>query len=263
MAPTRFRSFLLRAGSIAALLVLWWIASWLVADSEVLPSPGAIARTIAADLTHVDPQGQWAYVHIGITLARIIVAFAAAMLAGIGIGLAMGLSAVFERALMALIPLMLTMPTILMVFLAVMWFGFSEAGGLVAVMAVVTPYVAVNMLEGTKAADKSLVEMAVTFRARKPLLIRRIYLPQLMPYLFSAFRYAFGMTWKIVALAETFGLKYGIGYMFFFWFGQFNMTQMLSWIVMFVVLMLILEHAVFARLENRAFAWRTSHAVTA
>ncbi|WP_423892497.1 hypothetical protein [Bradyrhizobium sp.] len=36
-----------------------------------------------------------------------------------------------------------------------------------------------------------------------------------MPYIFSTFRYAFGETWKIVALAETFGLKYGIGYMFF------------------------------------------------
>jgi ABC-type nitrate/sulfonate/bicarbonate transport system permease component len=84
-----------------------------------------------------------------------------------------------------------------------------------------------------------------------------------MPYLFSAFRYAFGMTWKIVALAETFGLKYGIGYMFFFWFGQFNMTQMLSWIVMFVVLMLILEHAVFARLESWAFGWRESQAIGA
>ncbi len=232
-----------------------------MADPDVLPGPLAIARTIASDFTHVGPQGEWAYVNIAITLARIIVAFAAAMLAGIGIGLAMGLSRLFERALMALIPLMLTMPTILMVFLAVMWFGFSEAGGLVAVMAVVTPYVAVNMLEGTKATDKALIEMGVTFRASRLLLIRKIYLPQLMPYLFAAFRYAFGMTWKIVALAETFGLKYGIGYMFFFWFGQFDMVQMLSWIVMFVVLMLLLEHAVFARLESRAFAWRTTHAI--
>jgi NitT/TauT family transport system permease protein len=182
------------------------------------------------------------------------------MLAGIGIGLAMGLSRTVERALLAVIPLMLTMPTILMVFLAVMWFGFSEAGGLVAVMAVVTPYVAVNIFEGTRAMDKSLIEMGVTFKANRGLLIRKVYLPQLMPYIFSAFRYAFGVTWKVVALAETFGLKFGIGYMFFFWFGQFNMDQVLAWIIMFVVLMLVLEHGVFARLEARAFAWRTSHA---
>jgi NitT/TauT family transport system permease protein len=125
---------------------------------------------------------------------------------------------------------------------------------------VVTPYVAVNMFEGAKAMDKSLINMAVTFKARRYLLLRKIYLPQLMPYIFSAFRYAFGMTWKIVALSETFGLKFGIGYMFFFWFQQFDMTQVLAWIIMFVVLMLVLEHGVFARLESRAFAWRTSSA---
>jgi NitT/TauT family transport system permease protein len=250
----------LRAGSIVALLLLWAIAAHLMHDHEVLPGPLVIGETIVFDLTHPGLEGTSAYYHIGITLVRIFVAFAASMLAGIGIGLTMGLSTIVERALLAVIPLMLTMPTILMVFLAVMWFGYSEAGGLVAVMAVVTPYVAVNIFEGTRAMDKSLIEMGVTFKAEKSLLIRKVYLPQLMPYIFSAFRYAFGVTWKIVALAETFGLKHGIGYMFFFWFEQFNMEQVLAWIVMFVILMLVLEHGVFARLESRAFAWRASPA---
>ena len=250
----------LRAGSIVVLLVLWWIAARLMHDPEVLPGPVAIGETIAKDMVTPGPEGEPQVLHIGITLARIFVAFIASMLAGIGIGLAMGLSTLLERALLAIIPLMLTMPTILMVFVAVMWFGYSEAGGLVAAMAVVTPYVAVNIFEGTKAMDKSLIEMGVTFKANRSLLIRKVYLPQLMPYIFSAFRYAFGVTWKIVALAETFGLKHGIGYMFFFWFEQFNMEQVLAWIVMFVVLMLVLEHAVFARLESRAFAWRAQPA---
>jgi NitT/TauT family transport system permease protein len=250
------RNFGLRAGSIVVLILLWWIAAKLMHDPEVLPGPGVIAATIYDDLTTPGPENISAFFHIGLTLARIFVAFIASMLAGIGIGLAMGLSRVLEQALLAVIPLMLTMPTILMVFLAVMWFGFSEAGGLIAVMAVVTPYVAVNIFEGTRAMDKSLAEMGVTFKASQSLLIRKVYVPQLMPYIFSAFRYAFGVTWKIVALAETFGLKYGIGYMFFFWFGQFEMNQVMAWIVMFVILMLILEHGLFARLEHRAFIWR-------
>jgi len=261
MAAAGIRNVGLRAGSIVLLLLLWWAAARLMHDPEVLPGPGVIGRTIATDLVNVGPEGQPAYFHIAITLARIVIAFAASMLAGIGIGLAMGLSWVVERALLVAIPLMLTMPTILMVFLAVMWFGFSEAGGLIAVMAVVTPYVAVNIFEGTRAMDKSLIDMAAVFKAQKALLIRKVYLPQLMPYIFSAFRYAFGVTWKIVALAETFGLKYGIGYMFFFWFGQFNMTQTLAWIVMFIILMLILEHGLFAVLERRTFVWRSSPAL--
>ncbi len=258
--PSAVKSVGLRLGSIVVLIGLWAIASWLMHDPDVLPRPLTIAKTIVSDFTENGPDGMPAYLNIAITLARIFITFTAAMLAGIGIGLAMGLSRVLESALLAIIPLMLTMPTILMVFLAVMWFGFSEAGALVAVMAVVTPYVAVSIFEGARAMDKSLIEMGVTFKAQRSLMIRKVYLPQLMPYIFSAFRYGFGVTWKVVALAETFGLKHGIGYMFFFWFGQFNMPQMLAWIVMFVVLMLVLEHAVFARLESWVFAWRPSHA---
>jgi len=258
MAPPK--SVGLRIGSILLLILLWWTASELVHDPDVLPGPVAILRAIAIDLTTPGPEGKSAYFDIGITLLRIFVAFFAAMVAGIGLGLAMALNRILQRSLLAVIPLALTMPTILMVFLAVLWFGYSEAGGLVAVMAVVTPYVTVNMYEGASAMDKSLIDMAVAFKARRPLLLRRLYLPQLMPYICAASRFGFGMTWKIVALAETFGLKYGIGYMFFFWFEQFDMTQVLAWVIMFVVLMLILEHSVFAPLERRAFAWRISHA---
>ena len=256
--PSHFKSIGLRVASIVVLLALWWAASALVNDPEVLPAPLAIAQTIAADFKTPGPEGELAFFDIGITLARIFITFSASMVAGIGIGLAMGLNRLCERSLLALIPLMLTMPTILMVFLAIMWFGYSEGGALVAVMAVVTPFIAVNIFEGTKAMDKSLTEMGVTFKAKRYLLLRKVYLPQLMPYIFSAFRYGFGQTWKIVALAETFGLKFGIGYMFFFWFQQFVMAQVLAWIIMFVVLMLLLEHFVFARLESRAFAWRAA-----
>jgi NitT/TauT family transport system permease protein len=255
---SRLKSIGLRVSSIVVLLLLWWVASVAMHDPQVLPTPWAIARTIVTDLHTPGPEGESPYFDIGITLARILITFSVAMIAGIGIGLAMGLNRLCERSLLVLIPLMLTMPSILMVFLAIMWFGFSEAGGLVAVMAVVTPYVAVNMFEGTKAMDKSLAEMGVTFKAGPNLLLRKVYLPQLMPYIFSAFRYAFGQTWKIVALAETFGLKFGIGYMFFFWFEQFDIKQTLAWIMMFVFLMLVLEHGVFARFESRAFAWRNS-----
>ena len=251
----------LRIGSVVILVFSWWVAS-LFSSPEILPGPLLIAKTIGNILVEDGPEGNSAYFHIGITLFRIVVTFTAAMLAGIGLGLAMGLRKLVERSLLSIIPLLLTMPTILMVFLAVLWFGYSEVGSLVAVMAVVTPFVTVNMAEGTKAMDKSLMDMAKAFKANRRMLIRKVYIPQLMPYLFSAFRYAFGMTWKIVALAETFGIKFGIGYMFFFWFEQFSMDQVLAWIIMFVILMLIIEHGIIARVEQRAFAWRRSYSMS-
>lgn len=245
----------MRMCSILLLLASWWVAA-LFTPPEVLPGPVVIVRTMVRILMEEGPEGHSAYFHIGITLARILVTFSAAMLLGIGIGLAMGLRKTVEYSLLTIIPLLLTIPTILMVFLAVLWFGFSETGSLVAVLAVVTPFVTVNMAEGAKAMDKSLVDMAKSFKANRRMLVRKVYVPQLMPYIMSAFRYAFGMTWKIVALAETFGIKFGIGYMFFFWFEQFDMPQVLAWILLFVILMLAIEYGIIAQLERRAFAWR-------
>ena len=249
----------IRIGSIFVLVILWYFAAILMADAEVLPGPLAIAYAIVGVLTEPGPEGRSAFFHVGIILGRTFITFGVAMALGIAIGLAMGLRKTIEYSMMSLIPLALTMPTILMVFLAVMWFGFNEIGSLVAVVGVVTPYVAVNIFQGAQAMDKSVIDMATVFRADKKMMIRKVYIPQLLPYIFSAFRFAFGMTWKIVALAETFGIKYGIGYMFFFWFEQFNMELVLAWIIMFVILMLALEHGVFARLEHAAFKWRPAN----
>src|SRR5690606_29860579 len=126
-----------RAGSILVLIFLWWVAAKLVADTDILPGPLLILETIWHNLTTLGPEEKSAYFHIGITLGRIFLAFAAAMLLGVGIGLFMGIRKIVEQSFLALIPLALTMPTILMVFLAVLWFGFNELGSLVAVMAVV------------------------------------------------------------------------------------------------------------------------------
>jgi NitT/TauT family transport system permease protein len=250
----------LRALSVVAFLGIWWLAS-LVSSPEILPGPVVIGQTILMNFVTPGPEGEMAHFHIAITLIRILVTFSVAMLAGIALGLLMGMRRNAELALGYLIPISLTIPTLLAVFLCVLWFGFSEAGGLLAVVLVVTPFVTVNMLAGTKAIDKDLVDMGRAFRANRRLLIRKLFIWQLMPYIFSAFRYAFGMTWKIVALAETFGLKYGIGYMFTFWFEQFSMVQVMAWITLFVVLMLVLEHGIIARLEERVFAWRPIHAL--
>jgi NitT/TauT family transport system permease protein len=254
------RYALLRCLSVLSFVAVWWLAA-LLSSPEILPGPVAIGRTILSNFVTLGPEGETAEFHIAITLARIFVAFTVAMLAGIALGLVMGLKRRVELAVGYWIPIALTIPTLLAVFLCVLWFGFSEAGGLFAVVLTVTPFVTVNILAGTKALDKELIDMSRAFKANRRLLIRKVLIWQLMPYIFSAFRYAFGMTWKIVALAETFGLKFGVGYMFTFWFEQFNMVQVMAWVIIFVALMLILEHGLIARIEEKVFAWRPMRAL--
>jgi hypothetical protein len=69
--------------------------------------------------------------------------------------------------------------------------------------AVVTPFVAVNIFEGTKAMDKSRIVMALTFKARQYLLLHKVYIPQLLPYIYSAYSYGFRAIWQIVNSASV------------------------------------------------------------
>lgn len=48
----------------------------------------------------------------------------------------------------------------------------------------VTPFVAVNVIAGAKALNKELIDMAYVFKARRGLLIRKVILWQMMPYIF-------------------------------------------------------------------------------
>ena len=130
----------LRALSILCFLGIWWVGS-LFAAPEILPGPVAISKTIISNFTTPGPENKTAEFHIAVTLARIVFTFSVAMVLGIALGLIMGLRRKFELAFGYLLPLALTIPTLLAVFLCVMWFGFSEAGGLFAVIMTVTPFV--------------------------------------------------------------------------------------------------------------------------
>lgn len=247
--------FNLKVASILALIGVWWVLS-LFMSVEILPGPKHTFDTLRDMFSRDGPYEKKVYFHVGITFARITATFTAAMILGIGLGLTMGLRRNVERSLINLIPFWLALPTLLVVFMSILWLGFSEYGGLLAVIAVVTPFVLVNIWEGTKAMDKELLDMAKAFKAKRGMLIWKVFIPQLMPFIFSAFRYGFGISWKIVLLAETFGLKYGIGFMVTFYYNDFNMDKVFAWLIMFVILMLLLEHLVFSRIEKRMFRWR-------
>jgi NitT/TauT family transport system permease protein len=59
----------------------------------------------------------------------------------------------------------------------------------------------------------------------------------------------------VVVLAETFGLESGLGAMFRFWFNQGDVTAILAYLSLFVVVMVALQYALGSA-TGRLFAWR-------
>ena len=74
-------------------------------------------------------------------------------------------------------------------------------------------------------------------------------IPQVLPYLLSAIRFALGVGWKTATIAELIGLSTGVGYELNYWFGLFNMRQVLAWTLTFTLVLLIFEFAIFKPVE--------------
>jgi NitT/TauT family transport system permease protein len=120
----------------------------------------------------------------------------------------------------------------------------------------VFPFVAVSIWEGTKARGKHLTEMAQVYRANRILTLRKVLIPQLLPYIFSSLRLALSLSWKIALVAEAFGAGAGVGREMFNWFQDTRVDMMLAWGVSFMIVMVLIDLFVFRLWARRVFAWR-------
>jgi NitT/TauT family transport system permease protein len=107
-----------------------------------------------------------------------------------------------------------------------------------------------------KEVDLSLLEMARTFGASRRLIIRRVVIPQLVPYAIAATRYGLPLAWKMAIITEMMGLSNGVGYMLVYWFHVLNMTQVFAWMLLFTAVMLTVEYVVIKPLERKCLAWK-------
>jgi NitT/TauT family transport system permease protein len=117
-----------------------------------------------------------------------------------------------------------------------------------------------NIWEGTKNVEKDLVGMAKVFKAGRSLTLRKVIIPQLMPYVFSSLRIALSLSWKIALVAEAFGAGDGVGQELINWFQSTRVDMMLAWGVSFMIVMVLIDLVVFRLWERRTFAWRPQFA---
>lgn len=236
--------------TVIALLVVWELAS-LGYTRSFLPSLKELWGSMANVLNEQSPFGTMAT-----TLWRVLAGLALSMVIGTAIGMAMGLRRDVENFMAGWIMVLLTFPAIAWAFLAVLWFGLRGWVPVFVVVAIVIPFVAMNAWSGTKAMDKELLDMSKAFKANRALRIKKVLLPQLMPYFFSSLRIAFAVSWKIVLIGEAFGIPSGVGQELTRWFSDLRADMILAWALMFMAAMLFIEFVVFRWWERNVFSWR-------
>jgi NitT/TauT family transport system permease protein len=194
--------------------------------------------------------------HLAVTLSRVAVAFAAAMLIGTAIGIAMGRWRRVDQFLDAWLVLGLNIPALVTIILCYVWFGLTDVAAIVAVAINKIPTVVVTVREGARAVDRRLMDVALVYRLSRWQTLKRVYLPQLVPYLMAAARSGLSLIWKIVLVVELLGRSNGVGFQLNMFFQFFDIAGILAYTLVFAAIVLLIEACVMRPLERRLTGWR-------
>ena len=248
-APTGPRRWLVSGIALVVAIAAWAaVAAWI--DDPILPRPlGVFERVVAITLS-----GE-AFTNFASSIGKIAAGFVIAMVFGLVIGFFMGrsrfMSAYFSLPLFVLG----NMPGLTYAVFGLLIFGVGAGGPIVVSALVALPFIAMNVAEGVRSVDGNLLAMCRAFERNRRDVLRHLYLPALVTFVFAGVRYGFAMAWKVEALTEVFGASDGVGFMIRKAYQEFQVDDMLAWTTLFIVAMILIERGL-AYLENRFFAWR-------
>ena len=190
-------------------LGLWEYASRVgLLSARVLPEPWAVIEAA----WHLLRTGElWA--NLKVSAWRAFVGLAIGGGFGLGLGLIVGLSRSMELALDTSLQMLRNIPPLAMIPLVILWFGIDEGAKLFLVALGVFFPIYLNTVHGIRSVEPALIEMARSYGLSGWKLYRDVILPGAMPSILVGLRYALGLMWVVLIVAETISASSGIGYM--------------------------------------------------
>jgi NitT/TauT family transport system permease protein len=256
----RRQATLYSLGGGLGLLAVWAIASaYTETEFQLLPPPWEVADRMWGFIVG-DPERNveagTVFVNFWDTMRKTMLGFVGAVAVGIPIGVLMGRYRYAKNYFFDFVYLAANVPLIVYSILAVVLFGLGDLGPAVVVGLLVLPDIALNVAAGVEGVDRKLLSMSRVYGQPAGPALRHIVAPSFLPFLFAAARASFAASWKLAALAETFGGTTGIGVQIRKAFQGFAVADMLAWMMFFVIFVVVVERVVLIRLERWAFRYR-------
>jgi sulfonate transport system permease protein len=248
-ADTRRR---LDLSSVEARIAGWVLPVLLVAAWEylsrigyiapnVLPAPSAVA--LAG--WHALKSGELAH-NMGVSTLRALAGLVVGGGIGLALGIANGLSERSRRYTDTTLQMIRNVPHLALIPLVILWFGIDEEAKLFLVALGVFFPIYINTLHGVRTVDPQLIEMGRVYGMSRLTLFRRVILPGALPSIFVGLRFALGIMWLTLIVAETIAASSGLGYM---------AMQAREFLLVDIVVLAILIYALLGKFADVLTRW--------
>ena len=236
----------------AVLITIFWQFLSMQYLSVLVPSP---AETLAA-LKQMLLSGEISS-NLCISFKRQITG----LLFGIAFGTATGLLAGFKRPLeLMMSPLvnsLITIPAVIFVVMAMVWFGMGTIMTVFLVSLLVFPIMHINIVEGFKSIDANYLQMARVYRVPFKIRLRKIYLPGIMHSFLAGISLSVATSIRLTIMAELLGAQDGMGQRIAISRAYLQTDQLFAWVLILVLIVFILDWLLIRPVNKIARRWKT------
>ncbi|MQA73807.1 MAG: ABC transporter permease subunit [Solirubrobacterales bacterium] len=232
-----------------AVLVGWELAVEIFNVSEfVLAKPTEILAELSASSELLRDAA-------GYTLQEIVYGFALSAAVGIAIALVLAAWRLADRALYPLVVAFQTVPKVALAPIFVLWFGYGVFPKMLLIATIAFFPVALNMRTGLYAVDRDLLLLLQSVGASRWEILRKVQIPNALPYLFAGLKIAITFSVIGAVVAEFAGSSQGLGYLIEFASTQLDTRLVFAALLVISILGLALYYGVglLERLVSRRY----------
>ncbi|ESY61423.1 MULTISPECIES: ABC transporter permease subunit [Mesorhizobium] len=201
------------AVTILAVLALWALSARLQLVSPVfLPSPLAVWNKFIVVIRDGFVDATLAQ-HAVASLGRVFAALVAAILVGVPVGLAIGISTVGRGIFDPLLEFLRPTPPLAYLPLVIIWFGIGEPSKILVIAIAMLAPVALSTASGVRGVSQERINAARSLGATRAQAVRHVILPSALPSILTGLRIALGAGWSTLVAAELVAATRGLGFM--------------------------------------------------
>lgn len=242
----KFQVFL----SVIILLVIWQVVALNLNNNIYLPTLGEVGNSIKA--TILDKNFIF---HVYSSMSRATLSFIAALILAILLGVLASFSNFFRNFLKPINSLVMSIPTMILVVLAIIWFNKNDTPFIVG-FAIVFPIFYDAVVSTILNLDKKLLQMTQIYNLNIKDKILKVYFPAIKFQIVGIMLSTFSLALKVVVAGEVYGQPtYGMGTVIQLEKINFNTSGIFAWIIIIAFISLLLDK-LQKIIEKRVFRWK-------
>lgn len=230
----------------ATLFIVWELVVRMIGWSpDLMPKPTNVADALItgfADKTLL--------YDLFASFKRLAIGLAIALVIGTLLGIWLAKSKTADETVGTLVLALQSVPSIVWLPLAIIWFGFNETAIIFIVTLGGTLVMTINMRMGIKSVPPLYIKAASTMGASGIEMFWKIILPASVPYAVTGARLAWAFAWRALMAAELLSMGPGLGYTLKYAadFGQ--MSLVFGVIIIICVIGSVVDLVIFQRFEK-------------